>query len=223
MNDKNSKKLNVLTVLVAVMLAALAAQSVAIYNMSSGGDNNKPSVKPEVSKDKPRPKTIKPDKAKPRLNQVDPSDNAFFKMNMDEWDPFKEMHAMRDRIDQMFGSAFNRFHDSDDFGDLFKDYSFSPDMNVEEKPDKYIVTMDLPGTDDSSVKINLEGQTLTVAGESESSKKQEDKGKVIMQERRSGKFQRSVTLPGPVKAEDIKSETKDGVLHIEIPKAADDG
>jgi len=118
----------------------------------------------------------------------------------------------------MFGSAFNRFQDSSDFSRFFEDLAFAPDINLQEKTDAYIVTVDLPGIEDSHIDVDLKGQTLTISGSMQSESKEDDSDKIIRQERRSGKFQRVLTLPGPVKADEMKSKTEKGVLRIEIPK-----
>ena len=43
-------------------------------------------------------------------------------------------------------------------------------------------------------------------------------GNVIFQERRSGKFQRSITLAEPVNQNEMKKQLNNGVLMIMIPK-----
>jgi HSP20 family protein len=137
---------------------------------------------------------------------------------LDDWDPFKEMHSMHDRINQMFGSAFNRFEQSDDFGDAFNQYAFSPDINIEDKGSHYLVTVDLPGLEDSELEINVNGQILTISGTTRSEKIDERDSRMLRQERRSGKFSRSVTLPGLVRADKMEANQDNGVLSIKLPK-----
>ena len=216
MKDRNSLKLNVLTVLVVIILAALAAQSVALYRISGLNQAGKEDAETEsVTKSSSEAAQSTP---APLPDRNAFFDDPLFEFDMNDWDPFREMQSMNERIDRMFGSAFNRFRNSDGFSDLFEKHGFSPDLNIEESDDKYVVTMDLPGADASSVKIDLEGRTLTVSGSSDRSNRAEKEGRVIMQERRSGKFRRSVELPGPVKADELESSTENGVLRIIIPK-----
>lgn len=139
----------------------------------------------------------------------------------DEWDPFKEMRSMQERIDHMFDNAFSRFHFSDGFDSLLDDYAFSPDINIEDKGDEFLVTVNLPGAEESDLDVKVEDQTLTISGEVKTETREEDKGKLLLHERSVGKFRRVVTLPEPVKSDDIKSERKKGVLYLTIPKAED--
>ncbi|MBN2130104.1 MAG: Hsp20/alpha crystallin family protein, partial [Sedimentisphaerales bacterium] len=55
----------------------------------------------------------------------------------------------------------------------------------------------------------------------ESESREEDGGKMLRQERRSGKFQRRITLPSPVQADKMTTQNEKGVLYIEIPKATE--
>lgn len=223
MTDINNRKLTVLTVLVAVLLVAVLAQSAAIWDLRTGRDNT--SRKTEAAKSTQLVVAQHPadnNSKSPVVRPTDPLDKDPFDWDLNDWDPFKEMQSMQDRIDQMFGSAFNRFRRSDDLGKLFGDPLFSPAINIEDKEDHYLVTVDLPGTEDSRVDVKIDGQTLIVSGSVQSESRQEEKGKMLREERRSGKFERSLTLPGPVQADQIKSRNKKGVLYIEIPKKAED-
>ncbi len=222
MTDTGNRKLTALTVLVAVLLAAVAAQSVMMFGLLRQWRG---SAAAEVEVDEPSRLAFAPDDdadsdAKLALPPSPFVDDPF-DWNLDDWDPFKEMHAMHDRINQMFGRAYNRFQRSDDFGSLFGDHSFSPAINMEDKGDRYVITVDLPGTEDSRLDVKLDGRTLAISGTVQSESKEEDKGRMLRRERRSGKFHRTVTLPGPVLADKMTTQHKKGVLHIEIPKAND--
>ena len=215
-DNGNSKKLTLLTVLVAVLLAAVVAQSVAVLGLrkelrsASGDKESTPvAVVPDDDQDAGTAFTL----------PQSPFDSDPFDWDLDEWDPFKEMHAMHDRINQMFGNAYNRFQDSDDFGSLFGAHAFSPSVNIEDKGDRYLVTVDLPGAEESHLDVKLEGQALTISGTVTSETRDEDEGKMLRQERRSGQFRRTVTLPSPVQADKMTTENKKGILRIEIPKA----
>ncbi len=142
-----------------------------------------------------------------------------FDRHIDDWDPFKEMRAMQEGINQMFGGAFRRFEESDEFKALFQDYPFAPDIDIEEKDDHFLVTVDLPGAEDSQLDVKLDGQTLSISGSVQSESKETDKGKILKQERRTGKFQRIVTLPGKLESDKMTVTSDKGVMSIRIPKA----
>jgi HSP20 family protein len=216
--DQDNRKWTVASVMIAALFVAVIVQSVAIFGLhrkldqaAEARDSGKNAVvKHKTEETQSKPAVQAPNKQK--------GSKDLFGWDMDDWDPFKEMRSMHDQIDQMFGSAFNRFQHSDGFSSLLKGYTFSPSVDIEDNGDHYLVTVDMPGVEDSRIDVKIEGETLTISGTIQSEAKKNDKGHVLRQERRSGKFQRTVTLPGPVKADQITTENKKGVLHIRIPK-----
>ena len=219
MTDKskdNSKNLTLLTVLVGVLLVAVVAQSVALLGLRKELQN-------APSSSQSTPPAVAPDDNKDTGTAMTPPRSLFdrdvFDWDLDDWNPFKEMHTMHDRINQMFGNAYNRFKGSDDFSGLFGTHTFSPSVNIEDKGDRYLVTVDLPGAEESRLDVKLEEQTLTISGTVESEIRDEEKGEILRQERRSGQFRRTVTLPSTVQVDKMTTENKKGILYIEIPKA----
>ncbi len=92
-------------------------------------------------------------------------------------------------------------------------------MNVDEDNSQYTITLDLPGADQNNISVNLEGQQLTVSGEqSLDQQKKDSNGNVIFQERHSGKFQRSISLPESVKNNSLLTHVDNGVLTITVKK-----
>lgn len=224
MTSSSERKLTVLTILVAVLLVAVAAQSVymfALHGKLQTASNPPAADTIALPEDEAEEGALtnSPPLFSTRPFDPDPFEDDPFGWKLDDWDPFKEMHSMHDRINQMFGNAFNRFERSDDFGAFFDDYTFTPDINLEDKGDRYVVTVDLPGAEDSRLDVKIEGQTLTISGTIRSEARDEDEGRMLRQERRSGKFHRTVTLPSPVAADKMTTKNKKGVLYIEIPKA----
>ncbi len=79
-----------------------------------------------------------------------------------------------------------------------------------------IVRADLPGTDPKDVEVSVRGETLTLRGTREA--REEKKGRDFMHREVSyGSFERSLTLPKGVRAEDIKASYQHGVLQLSIP------
>ena len=216
MTDMDNKKFTFLVVMLAVLIIAVIAQSVALVGLhrrlghAAERSPQRNAVGLQSQLNSTNPFSILP--------QRNDRDADLLNWNTADWDPFKEMHAMQDRINQMFGSAFNRFRASDDFGRLFGNYSFSPDINLEDKGDHYLITVDLPGGEDSQIAVKIEGQALIISGSIKSDSKQEEKGHFLRQERRSGKFERMITLPSPVSADRMTTTVNKGVLRIKVPK-----
>jgi HSP20 family protein len=127
-------------------------------------------------------------------------------------------------MDEVFNNAFSGFNSSKDFQPLFRnntaDNIASPQMKLKEDDKKYTVTVNLPGADEKNISVNLDGQQLTVSGEQDFSQQKKDAaGNVVFQQHRSGTFQRSITLPQPVKQNGMVTNVDNGVLTITVPKA----
>ena len=96
---------------------------------------------------------------------------------------------------------------------------FSPRVDIKEKKKKYEITADLPGVDKDDLSVTLEDGVLTIEASTNEEKTEEEDGKVIRKERRSGKFMRSFNLGLDVKEADVSARFKDGVLTLTVPKA----
>src|SRR6185312_13754284 len=81
-----------------------------------------------------------------------------------------------------------------------------------------VVRAELPAVKKEDVKVTLDEGTLTITGERKQHK--EDKNEKFHRvESFYGSFERSFSLPGNINADDVRCDSKDGVLTIHIPKA----
>lgn len=95
-----------------------------------------------------------------------------------------------------------------------------PAMDVAEKPDAYLINVELPGVDPSQVEINFEQNVLTVRGTKPSSfDPTNGEYRVYTAERVTGEFERAVRLPDFVDSEHIDASYSNGLLRILVPKA----
>jgi HSP20 family protein len=67
--------------------------------------------------------------------------------------------------------------------------------------------------------ISVHGNTLTIGGEKKQEEKKKEKGYYHI-ERSYGSFRRDLSLPNDVDPAKIEAACKDGVLSINLPKAA---
>jgi HSP20 family protein len=93
---------------------------------------------------------------------------------------------------------------------------WNPAVNVYQDKDRFTVVVELPGLKKEEIEISLHDDTLTIAGER---KREESSEQEFLTERLYGKFQRSLTLPTAVDAEEVKASYKDGLLQVVLPKA----
>ena len=96
--------------------------------------------------------------------------------------------------------------------------SFTPAMDIYETEQQYDLYMDLPGVKSDGVSIEMHDERLVVHGTLEPVARSE--ASVHRQERRAGKFSRSVRLPKQLDAEKIEAQFDNGVLHVVLPKKA---
>jgi HSP20 family protein len=118
------------------------------------------------------------------------------------WEPFSEL---RSRFDRML----DELNDS-------RQHERTPAIDVERENGNLVVRADVPGLKPEEVKIEVEGDILTVSGEHEERKEEKDKH-YLRRERRYGSFSRSMALPASVDAKEIKAKTHDGVVEVTVP------
>ncbi len=94
-----------------------------------------------------------------------------------------------------------------------------PAADVLEYADKFVLKLDVPGVNASSIDITLDQGVLTVSGErpAEVTAKEVERSR---RERVSGRFHRRFTLPDTVDASAVHATSRDGVLEVTIPKQA---
>lgn len=105
--------------------------------------------------------------------------------------------------------------------DVASDGAWSPQIDVRELPDEYIVLVDLPGVEPEAVHVSSEKDRLTIEGARRD--RLHASGVPYRLERPTGKLRRSVLLPGPHDRTQIRTRIRDGVLEIRIPKRDDVG
>jgi|ERR1041385_4154661 HSP20 family protein len=121
---------------------------------------------------------------------------------------------MRNEIEKVFDSFFrNDLTDDGQWGKFW-----SPDIDLIENDNAYVVKAELPGISKDDVKISITDNVLTIRGE-KTEREDGTKKNFHRTERRYGAFQRSFSLPSFVDANRIEAEFKDGVLSINLPKS----
>lgn len=92
-----------------------------------------------------------------------------------------------------------------------------PAVDVYDEKDALVVKADLPGITGDELDVTLSDARLTIKGEKK--KEEEVKGEDYHRwERSYGAFARTIDLPVPVKADEVKATFKNGVLEVRLPK-----
>jgi HSP20 family protein len=95
---------------------------------------------------------------------------------------------------------------------------YQPSLDIAESAGEWTVAAELPGTAPEDVEVSVTENVLTIRGEKKSAARSEGET-VRRNERRHGKFVRSLEFPGDVDASKVAARFKDGVLVVTLPKA----
>jgi HSP20 family protein len=138
------------------------------------------------------------------------------------WYPFEDLRSAQEelserQLDSLFAHALGR-HGQWQGTAMANAPTWAPALDISERKDAYLVTVELPGVKLDDLTITLEDGMLTIQGErhfaDESSEQQFHRI-----ERRYGSFRRAITLPAHVMADAVEASVEDGVLQILVPKA----
>ncbi|HMI93354.1 MAG TPA: Hsp20/alpha crystallin family protein [Polyangiales bacterium] len=120
------------------------------------------------------------------------------------WDPFADLNAAQDRWLNL--NARN-------------DRAFRPAVDIFEQGDDVHIDVELPGIKPEEIKVNVEGDVLTISGE----RKRQDVAKkegYQRVERTYGTFTRAFSLGQDVDPESVDAKFDNGVLRLSLHKRA---
>lgn len=131
-----------------------------------------------------------------------------------QWNPLQDLLFLQDRMNRLFEDATQRrAREESEKRDELDRADFTPAADIYETETEYLIAMDLPGIDRTTLEIDVDENRLSIKG-----MRVIDELNQHRSERPNGKFARSFTVPGSVNQADIGAEYKDGVLEITLPK-----
>jgi HSP20 family protein len=133
-------------------------------------------------------------------------------MAIERWDPFREAVSLRDAMNQLFQESFVRP------GPGGEGPAVLLPLDVQETADNFVVQASLPGLKPEDVQITVHGATVTIRGEHKEEAKK-DEGTWHLRERRTGAFQRTLSLSTPVDSDKADAHFENGVLTLTLPKS----
>jgi HSP20 family protein len=105
--------------------------------------------------------------------------------------------------------------------DSSKPYTFDtnlvPHTDIYEENDQLVMKTELPGIKKEDVNITLQGDRLTIKAEKKEVMVED--AACYTRERQYGQYFRSVTLPFPIKEDEISAIFENGVLELRLSKA----
>jgi HSP20 family protein len=121
--------------------------------------------------------------------------------------------------DDVFSGLVRRMFNEPIFTPAMMSGTWVPAVEVSETNDALLLTAELPGIEEKAIKISIDNNVLTIAGEKEEELTDTPPAKnYYLTERFYGAFQRSFALPRTVDTEHVKAEFEKGVLKITLPK-----
>lgn len=132
---------------------------------------------------------------------------------MAQWNPLHDLMSLQDRMNRLFEDATQRRTGEAESSDDVEGADWYPAADVYENNGEYIVAVDLPGIDRSTLDISIDDNRLTVKGKRSTENSTEQRGECP-----KGNFLRTFSVPASIDQRDIKADYKDGVLQIRLPK-----
>jgi HSP20 family protein len=136
-------------------------------------------------------------------------------MSITRWDPWGEAVSLRQAMDSLLQESVVRPRSGSGAASVV-----TLALDIEERGDDFMITTPIPGMKPENVEISVLGDTLRIRAERRDERREEGDGKRwLLREQHYGAFERTVSLPSAVKADQANAEFTDGILTITLPKA----
>jgi HSP20 family protein len=137
-------------------------------------------------------------------------------MSLVRWQPMKEVENLRRQMDHLFDEWMIPERD---FPLLpLGDRTWAPAIEMQETDTEIILKTEIPGMEARDLNVEVSEDSVHITGERQQEKRTEEKGR-FRSEFQYGRFERSMHLPAAVKNTEVKSEFKNGVLTLTLPKS----
>lgn len=131
------------------------------------------------------------------------------------WTPFNRLASLREEMNRLLDGSLAQFASGTGlFG------GWSPTVDVFQDKDNVLIKAELPGMKKEDIDITFQEGMLTICGERKQEAESKE-GDVFRSERFFGKFHRTISMPTKVEADKIQATYKDGILCVQLPKAAE--
>ncbi len=208
-------------ILFPTLVAVIFGVVYLIPNIPSFAEESLEDLKKQIEKLRAEVSDLKTER-EPRIVTKEDSMPGFWGSGSSSyWDPFSEMQQMQDRMNRLFRDSFRRSSPFMSPAASQMTSFFEPDLDIQDKKDHYIMTLDIPGMDKNKINIEATDHAIVISGERNyQSEEQDDEQGFYRMERRFGSFSRPLPLPEDATSEGIDAKYEKGVLEIKIPKAS---
>ena len=132
---------------------------------------------------------------------------------------FQNLFQFHRDFDRLFGEMMNSRSDGNRTGATYNSVTPAVESYLDKVGKKFCCQVVLPGLKPDDIKINAQGNTLTISGE----RNMDHPGNEVVwlnSEIWYGAFERTISLPEGVQTERISAEYRNGILHITAPLSA---
>jgi HSP20 family protein len=132
-------------------------------------------------------------------------------MTLSIYRPMRLIDAMNRLFDESVLHPYDRPYVADE-------RAYALPLDVIAKDDEYVITAAVPGLKPDDLSVEVLGETVTIRGEIKSEQNGEQDG-YLLQERRYGKFSRTLNFPVELDGAKAEASVENGVLTLRVPKA----
>lgn len=134
-------------------------------------------------------------------------------MSLKQYEPVDILDRINQRLQRLYGLPV--IHGDEESHVITGNWV--PAVDIREDDDAFVLHADLPGVDPDDIDVSMENGMLTIRGEREQDREEEQFGYRRV-ERVRGSFYRRFSLPDNVDADNITARSEHGVLELVIPK-----
>ncbi|HSS22613.1 MAG TPA: Hsp20/alpha crystallin family protein [Pyrinomonadaceae bacterium] len=135
---------------------------------------------------------------------------------MTHWNPLHDLVSLQDRMNRLFEDLSQRRSNDANLSDEVESADWYPAADVYESENNYVVAVDLPGIDRTTLDISIDDDRLTIKGRRNAQEATQHR-----RERPEGKFLRTFSVPSSVDQSGINADYKEGVLQVFLPKRSE--
>jgi HSP20 family protein len=133
--------------------------------------------------------------------------------DLTRWRPWSEFMTLRQAMDHLFEDSFVR--PGRTWRIVSRNGGAQVPVDMYSTEDEVVIKAAVPGVNPDDVEITIEGDTLTIKGETKASEDVD----YICQEHCYGPFARTFTLNVPIQTDKATAEFENGILTLTLPKA----
>ncbi|HLW34926.1 MAG TPA: Hsp20/alpha crystallin family protein [Chthoniobacterales bacterium] len=135
------------------------------------------------------------------------------------WNPFLDFERMQEQIDRAIRDASEKFSFNQGANFLQPDAGYSSSFDLRDRKDHYELHAYLPDVNPSDVNVKIDNDQMlhvSVKQQKQQTKNTQNGSASITQ---LGEYEQVITLPEPVKSDQMKVDRKGHEIVITIPKA----